>query len=156
MKKPLLIAGLIVIFIALAIFTSQSTPLKKDDSMPKARIISGNGAACDIFIEISDDPEERMSGLMYRDRINDSSGMIFIFENEYPYSFWMKDTYIPLDMMFISENLYIVDINHNAIPGSTIPYQSRSACKYVIEVNGGFCESHGIKIGDKVELYLYQ
>ena len=78
--------------------------------------------------------------------------MLFIFENEEIQSMWMKDTLIPLDMIFISKELDIVDTIENTKPKSTKTLLSNCASKYVLEINAGLCEQHGIRFCDKVEL----
>ena len=105
-----------------------------------------------INVEIADDNEERAKGLMFRERLNENKGMLFVFENDAEQTFWMKNTLIPLDMIFIDENLKIVDIK-NAQPCQEEPcalYKSSKPAKYVLEVNGDFTSKNIIKIGDKI------
>src|SRR3989344_4541488 len=71
-----------------------------------------------INVEIADDNEERMKGLMFRERLDENAGMLFVFEDEQYQAFWMKNTLIPLDIIFIGKNLEIVDIE-NAVPCKT-------------------------------------
>lgn len=107
-----------------------------------------------ISVEIADDKEERNKGLMFRNYLNENSGMLFIFDEENYQTFWMKNTLIPLDMLFINENFKIVDIK-NAVPCKEEPcvlYESSKPAKYVLEVNGNFTRSKNIKIGDKIIL----
>jgi hypothetical protein len=80
-----------------------------------------------------------------------NEGMLFMFESERVLSFWMKNTYMPLDMIFISSDKIVVDINHNAQPENTVPFISSAPAQYVLEVNGEFCVEHNISIGDSVE-----
>ncbi len=91
-------------------------------------------------------------GLMYRRSLGKDSGMLFILRREEPQSFWMKNTLIPLDMIFISRNLVIVEIT-TMQPCITDPcpdYTSRQPAQYVLEVNAGYCRSRTIRTGDKV------
>ena len=107
-----------------------------------------------VDVEIADDNYERQQGLMFRKSLNENDGMIFIFENENYQSFWMKNTLIPLDIIFINTDLEIVDIK-NAVPCKADPcdsYTSVKSAKYVIEVNAGFSAKNNIKIGDNVDL----
>lgn len=107
-----------------------------------------------INIEIADDNDERAMGLMFRERLDENSGMLFTFDDEENRTFWMKNTLIPLDMIFIDENLEIVDIK-NALPCKFEPcalYKSVQPSKYVLEVNANFSASKGINIGDKMIL----
>jgi uncharacterized membrane protein (UPF0127 family) len=110
-----------------------------------------------ISLEVADSPAKREVGLMYRDNLPDYSGMLFVFPREQAVSFWMKNTLIHLDMIFVNGGLEIIQINRETPPCPGDPcetYVSVSEVKYVIEVNGGFCDRHGIKEGDRVYLIL--
>ena len=103
-----------------------------------------------INIEIADDNNKRIKGLMFREKLNESQGMLFVFENENYQTFWMKNTLIPLDMIFIGKDFKIVDIKY-AVPCKEEPcalYKSSKPAKYVLEVNGNFTAKNNIKIGD--------
>ncbi|MDP3766246.1 MAG: DUF192 domain-containing protein, partial [Nanoarchaeota archaeon] len=105
-----------------------------------------------INVEIADDNEERMKGLMFRERLDENAGMLFVFEDEQYQAFWMKNTLIPLDIIFIGKNLEIVDIE-NAVPckiGDCALYKSSKPSTYVLEVNSGFSARNNIKMGDKL------
>ena len=107
-----------------------------------------------INVEIADDKNERANGLMYRENLEENSGMIFVFDQEESIAFWMKNTLIPLDMIFIDKELKIVDIK-NAVPCKADPcplYKPENAVKYVLEVNYGFSKSNGVSTGDNVNL----
>ena len=108
-----------------------------------------------VFVEVADDDDERTRGLMFRKNLSRDAGMLFIFYNEEPQTFWMKNTLIPLDMIFINSTLKIVDIKENVPPciqGEECPlYPSREPAQYVLEVNAGFVQRNGIKIGDRFE-----
>ena len=107
-----------------------------------------------VNVEIADDNEERMKGLMFRQSLDYKEGTLFIFENEDYHTFWMKNTLIPLDMIFIDKNLEIVDIK-NAVPCETEPcliYKPSKPAKYVLEVNANFASENEIGIGDKLVL----
>jgi uncharacterized membrane protein (UPF0127 family) len=101
-----------------------------------------------IDIEIADDPDEIVTGLMYRHFMPDKVGMLFIFEKNKPLAFWMKNTYIPLDIIFVAENMQIVNIKKNTKPLSEKLIPSIRDSMYVVEVNAGFCDKYGINIGD--------
>lgn len=109
----------------------------------------------EINVEIADDNEERVKGLMFRERLKDDEGMFFVFEDEEYQTFWMKNTLIPLDMIFVDDKNEIVDIKH-AVPCKAEPcelYKSSKPAKYVLELNGDFTMKNNIKIGDKIILY---
>ena len=108
----------------------------------------------DLNVEIADDNQERTRGLMFRESLDETSGMFFIFENENYQIFWMKNTLIPLDLVYIDKNLKVVDIKY-AVPCKEDPctvYKSAKPAKYVLEVNGNFTAKKNIKPGDKIVL----
>ena len=100
--------------------------------------------------EVATTSEQQSTGMMYRTSLDEDKGMLFVFASESSLSFWMKDTLIPLDMIFIGANKKIVGINHDAVPQSTTSFTTKSPAKYVLEIKGGFCEAHGIAIGQSV------
>jgi uncharacterized membrane protein (UPF0127 family) len=103
-----------------------------------------------IDIEIADTPAKRTLGLMYRRSLPQDAGMLFIFESSGPLSFWMKNTYIPLDMIFADEGKTIVSIAKNTVPLSEALIPSGKNAMYVVEVNAGFCDKHGIRTSDLI------
>ena len=103
-----------------------------------------------IDIEIAGNDYEREKGLMYRHSLPDNAGMLFIFEQSGPLSFWMRNTYISLDIIFADENRQIVTIQKNAKPLSYVQIPSKMNAKYVVEVNAGFCDKYGIAVGDYI------
>ena len=105
-------------------------------------------------VEISDSTVERAQGLMFRKMLDDNSGMLFIFPNSDKHSFWMKNTFIPLDIIWIDENLEIVYIHENVQPCKEVcnSITPDKDAKYVLEINAGLLEKYGIEIGEKVEI----
>lgn len=91
-----------------------------------------------IAIEIADTPETQMQGLMGHSALDDSSGMLFVFERIEPQKFWMKNTPIPLDIIFIGGDGCIVNIIESTTPMSNQRYRSKGPIKYVVEVRAGF------------------
>jgi uncharacterized membrane protein (UPF0127 family) len=106
-----------------------------------------------IAIEIADTPEKRNRGLMDRRSLPDSTGMLFIFDRAGQQNFWMKNTYIPLDIIFVNGDKRIVKIHKYAAPHSIDSYPSEKDAQYVVEVNGGFTDQHNIQEGDRISLY---
>ena len=104
-----------------------------------------------IDIEIADNDYERGVGLMYRYSMSDRVGMLFIMDNEEPQSFWMKDTYISLDIIYLNKDLKIVKLQKNTQPLSEESIPSIEKSKYVLEVIGGFCDKLNIEEGDIVK-----
>jgi uncharacterized protein len=103
-----------------------------------------------IDIEIAGNDYEQQKGLMYRHSLPDNAGMLFIFEQSGPLSFWMRNTYIPLDIIFADENRQIVTIQKNTKPLSYVQIPSKRNAKYVVEVNSGFCDKYRIAVGDYI------
>lgn len=103
-----------------------------------------------INIEIADDDDKRTTGLMFRDKMEENQGMLFIFDSETPQAFWMKNTIIPLDIIFVNSKMQIVKIQKNAVPYSEKSLPSEKPAQYVVEVNGGYCDKLGVKEGDKI------
>ena len=101
-------------------------------------------------VEIAKTIEERRTGLMYRKKLLNNEGMLFIFPREKIIQLWMKNTYIPLDVIFISENKVIVDIKKNMEKLSKTIVKSKVKSKYALEFNAGLINKLDIKIGDKV------
>ena len=96
-------------------------------------------------IEIRDDNEERAEGLMNREELDEKKGMLFIFDDSSKYSFWMKNTLIELDIIWINENLEIVWIAKNVNPCEEDPcpsYMPQENAKYVLEINAGLSEKY--------------
>jgi uncharacterized membrane protein (UPF0127 family) len=110
-----------------------------------------------VKVEIADDNEERMQGLMHRESLDEDAGMWFVFEDEDFRSFWMKNTLIPLDIIYIDSDFTIVDIKEDVQPCEAEPcptYPSGGTAMYVLEVNAGFSEANKIAVGDKAELVI--
>lgn len=104
-----------------------------------------------IDIEIADDQASITQGLMYRREMADSLGMLFIFDQMEARSFWMKNTYISLDIIYVDQFNQIVSIARNTEPKSTRSIPSGKPAQYVIEVVAGFSDTYGVKAGDFVE-----
>lgn len=106
---------------------------------------------------IADTPDEREVGLMHRDSLPENEGMLFLLDDEEVVGFWMKDTLIPLDIIFIDKDWKIVNIRHSAQPCTAEPcesYFSDSPVRYVLEVNAGFTQRYGISEGASVRLLI--
>ncbi len=100
---------------------------------------------------------QQTKGLMNVKSLPENQGMLFVFLDESRKSFWMKNTYIPLDLIFISRDKKIVEIKENFEPcqqKNCPSYTSQKKVKYVLEVNGGFCQKHQIKEGDEVRFEI--
>ncbi|MAR79221.1 MAG: hypothetical protein CMM18_03215 [Rhodospirillaceae bacterium] len=104
----------------------------------------------EFYVEIADTKEKRQKGLMFRDFLNENQGMLFDFKQEEKVSFWMKNTSIPLDIIFIDKKGYIVNIYENATPFSKKVIKSKYQVRAVLEINAGLVKKLRISIGDIV------
>ncbi|KQQ91554.1 hypothetical protein ASF65_02555 [Aureimonas sp. Leaf324] len=112
------------------------------------RTSSGSHA---IEVEVADTPQAREIGLMNRESLAEDTGMLFDFREDRPVSMWMKNTLIPLDMLFINKTGTVVRIARNAKPHSLETIPSGKPVRYVLEINGGAAATYGAKTGDKLE-----
>lgn len=103
-----------------------------------------------IYVDIAESELERAYGLMYRDSLPDSCGMLFVFEYEQELSFWMRNTKIPLSIAYINKSGMIVDIQ-DMEPLSDKSVASALPAIYALEVNQGFFKKNGIKVGDRID-----
>ena len=104
-----------------------------------------------IDIEIADKVETRTQGLMYRKSMKENAGMLFIFDEPEMQRFWMKNTPLPLDILFIDQDLKIVTIQKNTIPFSEEGVPSTAPAKYVLELNAGYSDGYKLKVGDYID-----
>ncbi|WP_294080077.1 DUF192 domain-containing protein [Proteiniphilum sp. UBA5384] len=107
-----------------------------------------------IDIEVADSDQLRARGLMYRRSLPENAGMLFIQTRAEMQSFWMKNTYIPLDILFVNAGKEIVTIHANTTPLKEWNYASTQPALYVVEVNAGFADRYGISINDKIEFSI--
>jgi uncharacterized protein len=103
-----------------------------------------------ILAEVARTPNKRSMGLMYRSDLSKRQGMIFIFPEEREQTFWMKNTYLELDIIFISRDLKVVSIVHRAVPLSTLARVSEVPAMYAVEIRGGLAEQWGIVPGSRL------
>lgn len=109
----------------------------------------------DLMVEIADDEAERQRGLMYRTSLAPDRGMLFDFEDAAPRAFWMKNTYIPLDIIYIGPNGRIISIAAMTEPFNETPVPSRGAASGVLEIYGGRAAELGIEVGDRVHHRIF-
>jgi uncharacterized protein len=117
---------------------------------PVARVQT-RGGRVDVALEVAATPETRARGLMYRRELADGHGMLFVFDADQDHEFWMKNTLIPLDMIFIAVDGSVVGVAPNATPLSTAGVSVGKPSRYVLEVPGGWAARRGIAAGDRVE-----
>jgi len=135
-----------------------STALKSEDSHDKnyntnLQIINNKNAIIGKFkVKIVSDEKNREIGLMFVKYLPKNHGMLFKFENEQIIHMWMKNTKIPLDMIFIDKNNKIVNIKSDAVPESLQVISSEKEADKVLEINGGLCRKLNINIGDLINI----
>ena len=163
-RKPIIIGGGILILISLIIINfiprnpqpkPDGPPMKGPQFRKDGELIFISRATNDtiqqIDIEIAETENAITTGLMHRQEMPIQAGMLFIFPRSELRSFWMKNTLIPLDIIYINEFQQIVTIQRNTIPLSEKSVPSNKPAKYVLEMNGGYCDQFGVKEGDFVD-----
>jgi hypothetical protein len=150
----ILLAALIILFVFPGILKEEKSDevyymFQKEGELTFSDSLKNQKAKIDI--EIADTDYDRQLGLMKRISMEEKQGMLFIFPDETRQSFWMRNTLIPLDMMFINSNNEIVTIHKNTKVLSDQSYPSTSPALYVLEVNAGFANKYNIQVGNKIE-----
>jgi uncharacterized membrane protein (UPF0127 family) len=123
------------------------------NAQPQVTIATKDGGELTFQVEVADTPAKRELGLQYRRDLPVDRGMIFLFPVESEHAFWMKNTPIPLDMIFIGRDRKIVGIVEHALPFSTDSRSVPGASQFVLEINGGLAKRYGIKAGDSVRFH---
>lgn len=122
--------------------------------LPRGHVVLHDpyGGAHRVDVEIASDDDSRERGLMWRRSLVPGEGMLFVFPEAAEHSFWMKNTLIPLDMVFIGEDRRVVGVVANAEPGNLTPVGPQAPSVYVLEVPGGWATQLGIADGSPVEI----
>lgn len=120
------------------------------DCSPETVSLRGEWGRAEFSVEIADTPQLRARGLQGRDHLPSAAGMLFLYESTGPASFWMKDTPIHLDMLFISEAGTVLHIHRNAVPYDTRLIRADGPIAAVLEINGGLSEQFGISEGTEI------
>jgi len=106
----------------------------------------------DVTLEVVKDPEERRQGLMYRDTLASNAGMLFVFPSNVYGPFWMKNTYIPLSIAFISSDCTIIDIQQMEPLDTVTKYMPSVPYRYAIEMNAGWFRENDVKVGYRITI----
>lgn len=122
---------------------------KAEASLERLEIVTATGAH-EFQVELADKPSERSKGLMYRKSMPENQGMLFDFHVEGPVMMWMKNTYIPLDMIFVSRQGVVTHVAANTVPMSEEVISSGGPAYAVIELNAGVADRIGLKAGDQI------
>ena len=138
-------------FLGLVAGSMMSLPAQAEDACREDSVlIRGDFGQARFSVEVVDTEAERAVGLMNRTHMPSSAGMLFIYETTRPASFWMRNTLIPLDMLFADEHGVIQHVHSNAIPLDETPIFGGNAVRYVLEINGGLAEAMGISAGSEM------
>lgn len=112
--------------------------------------IRGDWGQARFSVEVADDPDERAIGLMNREKMARSAGMLFVYEHPQRVGFWMDNTLIPLDMIFADETGVVTRIHENAIPLDRTTINGGDQVQFVLEINGGLSGRLGIEVGSEM------
>jgi len=159
-RKKIFYAGAAIIVIAIYIiaFILPNLTSKEPDQTEYTFMKEGtltftdslNKPITKIDLEISSSEYDTQLGLMFRRSMEMNQGMLFIFPEQETRSFWMRNTYISLDMIFVNADKKIVTIHKNTKVLSDQSYASTEAAQYVVEVSAGFADKYSLKVGDKI------
>lgn len=151
------VARIAAIFLAYTILLTSFSSWGGSAATEKIVIEKQGGGSGEVFeVEIANTPEKLINGLMFRKSLPERSGMLFLFDDEAPVSFWMRNTLIPLDMLFIKSDGRISKIHHSAKPLDETSVTSGTPVIAVLEVNGGISKAFGIKEGDIVRYKAFR
>ncbi|MBV7379366.1 DUF192 domain-containing protein [Maritimibacter dapengensis] len=128
-----------------------SLPLAAQAECREDRVdIRGDFGSARFTVEIADDVEERAQGLMFRESLGASRGMLFLYESAGSPAFWMKNTLIPLDMIFVDPDGMVQHVHSEAVPGDLTGISGGTGVIAVLEIRGGMAEAIGIDAGDEM------
>lgn len=143
MKQKIILGG--ILFFMILFIISQGSSKQQT----KCLCIKGNY----FYVELAVTPRQRACGLMFREHLDLDSGMLFIYKREGIYPFWMKNTFIPLDIIWINKEKEVVFISRNTPPersGVCPIINPHKKAKYVLELNGGVSDKIGLSVGDRI------
>ncbi|MCK5284713.1 MAG: DUF192 domain-containing protein [Alphaproteobacteria bacterium] len=139
---------LVLMFVVMASGTAISAEMLQEELLIKC---NEEDAPVVFNVEIAETPRQQERGLMYRSYLAQDAGMLFYFgRKEEMRVFWMKNTFIPLDILFLSKDGTIHHIHHMAKPQDEMFVSSKHPSSAILEINGGFAVKHGIEVGDQV------
>jgi uncharacterized membrane protein (UPF0127 family) len=144
--RTLVIAGLMLALCAVGSAHAACTPGSLDLRWP--------GGQAHFTVEVAADQAAREKGLMFREHMASSAGMIFVYQAPIHARFWMKNTLIPLDMIFADETGLVTVVHSDAIPQDLTPIDGGEGVMYVIEINGGLAKRIGIAAGAEMRFDL--
>ncbi len=131
----------------LLIWTTGAFALCREDQVK----LRGDWGQARFSVEVADDPDERALGLMHRESLPTSAGMLFVYERPQPLAFWMRNTLIELDMLFVDPSGIVTKIHERAIPLDESPISGGDGLIAVLEINGGLARRLGISVGSELQ-----
>ncbi|MBY5975751.1 DUF192 domain-containing protein [Phaeobacter italicus] len=143
-------AGAIVLSLSLSGAVATETACNPDQIS-----LRGPWGSAQFSIEIADTAEERAQGLMHRASMPRGAGMLFVYDYPQRTAFWMKNTLIPLDMLFIDKSGVVTRIHENAIPGDLTPIEGGDKVFAVLEINGGLAARYGMTEGTQTRHEIF-
>lgn len=149
---PKLVSTTITLLVLLLLIATPRSLLAKTEIQFEKKKISIQGKI--ITVELADNEEKSQLGLMYRTKLNENEGMLFVFDDESVKKFWMKNTFIPLSIGFFDRNKTLVDVQDmepvkSELQTNIPSYESKKPAKYALEVTRGWYKKHKIKLGSK-------
>lgn len=149
-----MIVGLACVVAGYSLYDFEPEPAEAD--FKNATFHTNGSQTSWALLEVADNDTERKNGLMNRTELGKNEGMLFVFSQEDERTFWMKNTLIPLDIIYLDSERTVVDIDTaypelNTSEDNLARYPSDRPAKYVVEVNAGFAENNSIRKGSKVE-----
>ena len=134
-------------------FFRNKTPSKQastQETVLKPLAINTGTNILNLQVEIADTDAKRELGLMHRPSLGSNKGMLFIFDKEEAHTFWMKNTLISLDMLFINADRRVITIAPNTTPLSEATIAPQGPVQYVLEVNAGYAAKNGVRVGNQI------
>lgn len=136
-------------------FSLMQSPVLAGECAPDRVFLRGDWGQAAFSVEIADDEEERSQGLMFREHLDRGAGMLFVYPEPQRAAFWMKNTLIPLDILFLDQTGEITTIHANAVPGDLTPLPGGDSVFAVLEINGGLAERYGISVGTQMRHEIF-
>ncbi len=140
----------LIVMVASSVACSHSTNLPRA-AAPTVTLMPAGRAPVKVRVEVARTEAQRTHGLMFRERLDADAGMVFIFDEDDDHSFWMKNTPLPLDMIFITKDLTVAGVVENAVPFTLDSRRCGQQSRFVLEVNAGFAARHAVGPGTRVE-----
>lgn len=130
------------------VLTGLATPVWAEPQCDANRLsVRWEGGQETFAVEIADDAQERAQGLMFRKTLDIGAGMLFVYDSPHQVAFWMKNTLVPLDMIFADMTGRVTRVHANAVPGDLTPIDGGEGVAFVLEINAGLAEKLGITPG---------